>query len=633
MAFIMRGIAETTYFPAPVEDNLVRYRLTLLLVFVLAIAAHIDSLTYWFTTTDTLPLIATSRVSTASDLVGLFTHPLMYGSDFVHIALFYRPIASLTYALDYALWGLSSVGYQLTNLVLHGAVAVLAAVAITEITDRPTAGLLGAVLFVLHPLTVEVVPTAARRQDVLMSVFFLAAVALFIRSRKRNSLRLLGVSLVAYALALGSKETAILLPALVFVWVGIQRREAPPIAAIREAVEAVVPFAVVSVGYLVVRVAVLGGLGGYEMDNPLTLTEATFVPVKYVLWMTHPVNVVEVVVTSVSPGLILPALGLVALVVVPFGANRFERAVSIEAISFLLFVGGLVSIPLLLSFSSAVGATLPFEDPEAVISYLVGLVFVGSCVAGALAASAASGSRIGAAVWEPLSFFGIWLVLPIGLFMMSDNLTLRPYELGYSSHNSYLFIVPAMAIPALLAVVAADEVDWPSAGAELDANMALVAVVVLFLLPVVAASPLVHPYDGWHVSGDVNQQTLEGVAAELEDEPGGTTVVVEGLPDTVRDDRQAYPQAQSISPMRKHTVDAWLQLRYPDRDYRVVIDHTNPIPREPHTITVERAASEDDTVRLRVSPSRTAPADHATEDDLALRWDRVTGALAPRGIR
>src|SRR5579864_1890091 len=80
-----------------------------------------------FVGTDSLPAIQGSQVHSLADFLGLWTRPLMAGTDFViSQAVFYRPIASLSFALDYALWGTNSLGYHLTNTLLQVAATVLA---------------------------------------------------------------------------------------------------------------------------------------------------------------------------------------------------------------------------------------------------------------------------------------------------------------------------------------------------------------------------------------------------------------------------------------------------------------------------------------------------------------------------
>jgi hypothetical protein len=65
---------------------------------------------------DTYPVILTSRVESWADFWRTFSEKLMDGlypgGDF------YRPLLNLSFTIDYALWGLRPLGYQLSNVLL-----------------------------------------------------------------------------------------------------------------------------------------------------------------------------------------------------------------------------------------------------------------------------------------------------------------------------------------------------------------------------------------------------------------------------------------------------------------------------------------------------------------------------------
>lgn len=265
-------------------------------VAVVAAFAHHEILGYWFTGTDTLPLIESSRVRTSGDLVAILTRPLMDGTPFVQNALFYRPVSSLSYAVDYAVWGLNPVGYHLTDLLVHAAVAALTALLVRELTGGDdAAGAIGGLLFATHPLTVEVVSSPARRQDALMAVFVVLSLLLFVRGIRRREYRYVVASTVAYALALGSKEVAVLLPGLVATWYLLETlgSETDIVSWVARGVRLGVPYAAVTVGYLGVRVAVLGGLGGYVGRDRVGEPVARLAT-RYARSLVYPVDLLEI---------------------------------------------------------------------------------------------------------------------------------------------------------------------------------------------------------------------------------------------------------------------------------------------------------------------------------------------------
>ena len=90
--------------------------IAILSVVVIGFLAHKPALGCFFTGTDTFTLIDTARVTSARDLIEILCNPLMAGSGFVSQGLFYRPVSTLSYSLDYFFWGLNPFGYHLTNL-------------------------------------------------------------------------------------------------------------------------------------------------------------------------------------------------------------------------------------------------------------------------------------------------------------------------------------------------------------------------------------------------------------------------------------------------------------------------------------------------------------------------------------
>jgi energy-converting hydrogenase Eha subunit A len=107
----------------------------------------------------------------------------------------WHPLAWISHALDYAVWGLNPLGHHLTSIILHAvntALVVLLALKLLEIsrlktkrhgstgflTDRTlliAAGVTG-LLFGLHPVHVESVAWVSERKDLLCALFFLLSI-------------------------------------------------------------------------------------------------------------------------------------------------------------------------------------------------------------------------------------------------------------------------------------------------------------------------------------------------------------------------------------------------------------------------------------------------------------------------
>jgi len=137
--------------------------------------------------------------------------------------LSYRPFVTLTYFIDYSLWGLNPTGFHLTNLLLQTANTLLFYLFLKRVTKSNTLAFFSTLLFTTHPILTETVNTISYREDVLAALFFLIAFILYLKinttflNKSKFLLYYLG-SLFSYLLALFSKEMAITFPILLILF-------------------------------------------------------------------------------------------------------------------------------------------------------------------------------------------------------------------------------------------------------------------------------------------------------------------------------------------------------------------------------------------------------------------------------
>ena len=128
---------------------------------------------------------------------------------------YYRPLMTLAYLFCYRLYGPIPFGFHLLNLVLHAAVVLLVFAVTRRLFGDRLLALLSAGLFALHPIHTESVSWIAGITDLELSVFFLLTFFLYLRLGNGEASRLTSAAtLLAYALALLSKEQALMLPLL-----------------------------------------------------------------------------------------------------------------------------------------------------------------------------------------------------------------------------------------------------------------------------------------------------------------------------------------------------------------------------------------------------------------------------------
>lgn len=138
----------------------------------------------------------------------------------------WHPLTMVSYAVDYALWGLNPLGYHLENVLVHtvntALVAVLAVRLISAVRplSAPAAFAAAAVsglLFGIHPLHVESVAWVSERKDVLCALFFLLSVLSYLRYAEKGGAASYALSLFLFALAIMSKSMAVTLPAVLLL--------------------------------------------------------------------------------------------------------------------------------------------------------------------------------------------------------------------------------------------------------------------------------------------------------------------------------------------------------------------------------------------------------------------------------
>jgi hypothetical protein len=137
---------------------------------------------------------------------------------------FFRPFISITLAWDYLFWKNNPVGFHITNVSLQIASTILLFFIVKRLfpisKNRSFAlALASAAIFAVNPLHPEVVSWIIARVDSVAATFLLAAFYLHQRGLgKPKTHRFKILSFASFLIALMSKETAIVLPPVLFAW-------------------------------------------------------------------------------------------------------------------------------------------------------------------------------------------------------------------------------------------------------------------------------------------------------------------------------------------------------------------------------------------------------------------------------
>jgi protein O-mannosyl-transferase len=134
----------------------------------------------------------------------------------------YAPLHILSYSVDHAVWGLRPGGFLFTNVLLHALNGVLVYALLVRLGITRVAALLGAVVFLLHPVQVESVAWVSERKNLLSMAFFLAALHAYASYRFAESsgrrARAYVASCLAYGASLLAKATSVILAPLLLLF-------------------------------------------------------------------------------------------------------------------------------------------------------------------------------------------------------------------------------------------------------------------------------------------------------------------------------------------------------------------------------------------------------------------------------
>ncbi|MEO8349785.1 MAG: tetratricopeptide repeat protein, partial [Acidobacteriota bacterium] len=254
-----------------------------LLLVAACLISYANGLAGDFTYDDKAIVRDNARIRAPGSVSQLFTTPYFGGARGQGTG--YRPLLLLSFALQFWIHGASAVAFHAANLALHCLVSLLFARFLLrlEIPGRVAFG--AALLFAVHPIHVEAVTSLVGRGETLAAAFVFAFLLLALRFRAETRRRgtVFAGALAVFALAILTKESAAVAPALAFLafW-GLE--VGTPGERVGRALRGGLPLyagaAAILAGSFVLRRLVLGGVLKarsfviFELENPLALLAA-----------------------------------------------------------------------------------------------------------------------------------------------------------------------------------------------------------------------------------------------------------------------------------------------------------------------------------------------------------------------
>lgn len=185
---------------------------------VLALLTSLNALWNGFASDDTQQVLGNVFIKSMRNLPLAFTSSVW---SFVNLDIsmtaqpYYRPMFSVLFMINHALFGTSAIGWHLANVLIHVAATLLVYLVCKEITGNKRTAAIAASLFAVHPTHAESVAWISGVTDPLMALFLLPAFYFYLRYKKNGWRMLMAFALALYLLALWSKETAVALPLII----------------------------------------------------------------------------------------------------------------------------------------------------------------------------------------------------------------------------------------------------------------------------------------------------------------------------------------------------------------------------------------------------------------------------------
>ena len=205
----MEGPVRHSLMPSVEKQTLRQQRL---LVAFTALAASIAGIGNDFAYDDILVILHDDRIVNVGRWLEFLTTPYWAPP---HLPDLYRPVASLSLALQYVIGDGGPLVFRLVSIMLYALTALLVFALASRLMSRGAA-LAAGVLFAAHPVHVEAVVQGVNQGELIVAVLSLAAVCRYIDKRGAGSLGVGDWSVLAllYALAILTKENGFVLPGL-----------------------------------------------------------------------------------------------------------------------------------------------------------------------------------------------------------------------------------------------------------------------------------------------------------------------------------------------------------------------------------------------------------------------------------
>lgn len=272
-------------------------RLIVWLALALTFLAYVGTLSYQFVYDDNQQIVLNRFLTSWHYVPRYFTEHVWGHQNPNAPGNYYRPIFLLWLYINRSLFGLQPAWWHLSTVAAHVCVTFLVYLLVQRIVrDRLTAAV-AALLFGLHPVHIEAVAWVSGVTEPLLALVLIPSFLCYLNWRERTEKRSrwFAASLALYVLAMLAKETALVLPVIIFAYEFVlakhnqdETKQGKRMVKrnargnrMRAILASAGPYLLLSIVYLIIRAIVLKGVAHSLTPLPL---KTTLLTLPSILW-------------------------------------------------------------------------------------------------------------------------------------------------------------------------------------------------------------------------------------------------------------------------------------------------------------------------------------------------------------
>lgn len=261
-------------YPKPTKPEISAVLLLSLLLAITCFAVYYNSLSNDFVWDDRALILMDKTIKDLHNIPRAFSRDFFDFTQEEDVKYgYYRPLVTISYMIDYAVWGENPFGFHLTNLLIHIVCSILVFRLFMSLGLPRRLAFLGGVIFGVHPIHTESVSWISGRTDLFCCLFLLMSLSTYIAYRQNydpelsfNSPgRFYALSIIFYALSLLSKEMGVVLVFMILVMEWVYKT-----SGWKDIAKRIAPYLLVTVGYLVWHSMAVRRLTGSRLKMDLS---------------------------------------------------------------------------------------------------------------------------------------------------------------------------------------------------------------------------------------------------------------------------------------------------------------------------------------------------------------------------